>query len=112
MDKLTRYREVVRRLVEEYASHKPPVGDVDTYTMIDPGRDHYVAMQTGWVNHRRRIHGTVLHLDIIDGKIWVQHDGPERPVAEEVAAAGVPKEDIIIAYKPADVRPFTGYGVG
>ena len=111
MDKLTRYREVVRRLVEEYASHKPSVGDVDTYTMMDPDRDHYIAMQTGWVN-RHRVHGAFLHLDIINGKVWIQFDGTDRPVADELVAAGIPKEDIVLAEKPADVRPFTGYGVG
>jgi hypothetical protein len=111
VDKLTRYREIVRRLVEEYASHRPSVGEVDSYAMIDPERDRYVAMQTGWAN-RHRVHGAFLHLDIIDGKVWIQFNGTDQPIAEELVAAGVPKEDIVLAEKPADVRPFTGYGVG
>jgi hypothetical protein len=111
VDKLTRYREIARRIVEEYASQKPSVGDVDSYTMIDPDNDHYIAMQSGWVN-RHRVHGAFVHLDIINGKFWIQFDGTDQPVADELEAAGVPKEDIVLAEKPADVRPFTGYGVG
>jgi hypothetical protein len=111
MDKLTRYREIARRIVEEYAGLKPSYGDVDSYPLIDQDHDHYVAMQTGWVK-RRRVHGAFVHLDIINGKFWIQFDGTDRPVADELEAAGVPKEDIVLAEKPADVRPFTGYGVG
>jgi hypothetical protein len=111
VDKLDHYRQTVRRLVEEYASHKPSLGEVDSYTMIDPERDHYIAMQTGWVN-RHRVHGAFLHLDIINGKVWIQFNGTDQPIAEELVRAGVPKEDIVLAEKPPDVRQYTGYGVG
>lgn len=111
MDKLTHYRETVRRLVEDYANQKPSLGQVDSYAIIDPGQDHYIAMQTGWVN-KHRVHGAFLHLDIIDGKVWIQFNGTDQGIAEELVAAGIPKEDIVLAEKPADVRPFTGYGVG
>jgi hypothetical protein len=111
VDNVTRYREIVRRLVEEYASHKPSYGEVDSYPMIDTEHDHYIAMQTGWVDDHR-VHGAFVHLDIIDGKVWIQFDGTDRPVADELEATGVPKEDIVLGEKPADVRPLTGYGVG
>ena len=41
-----------------------------------------------------------MHLDIIDGKIWIQHDGTEIGVANELVEMGVPKEDIVLAYHP------------
>jgi hypothetical protein len=111
VDKLARYRQTVRQLVEEYARQKPRSGEVDSYPMIDPERDHYIAMQTGWVN-RHRVHGAFLHLDIINGKVWVQFNGTDQPIADELVAAGIPKEDIVLAEKPPEVRPYTGYGVG
>lgn len=111
MDRVSRYREIVKRIVEDYAGQKPSLGEVDSYPLIDAEHDHYVAMQTGWVNGHR-VHGAFVHLDIIDGKIWIQFDGTDRPVADELEAAGVPKEDIVLGEKPADLRPLTGYGVG
>lgn len=110
MDKLTRYRDILRQVVEEYASFKPSHGEIDSYPVIDPVGDHYLAVQAGWDKHRR-IQGAFVHLDIIDGKVWIQFDGTNRPIAEELVAAGIPKEDIVLAEKPASVRPFTGYGV-
>ncbi len=111
MDKLAHYREIIRRLLKEYAAWKPSSPQVVSEVIDDPGRDHFELKYVGW-DGNRRVHSCVFHLDIIGGKIWVQFDGTNRPVAEELVRAGVPKEDIVLAEKPADVRPFTGYGVG
>ena len=111
MDQLARYRQIARSVVEEYARHKPSHGDIDSYPVIDAERDHYLAVHAGW-DGVHRIQGAFVHLDIIDGKIWVQYDGTNRPVARELVAAGVPKEDIVLGEKPPEVRPLTGYGVG
>jgi len=60
---------------------------------------------------QRRIHGCVVHIDIIQGKIWIQHDGTNRPVAEELLEAGVPSSDIILGFHPPQVRQYTDFGV-
>jgi hypothetical protein len=111
MDRADRYRVIVRRVIEEYASYKPSHGRIDTEAIIDPARDHYEVMHIGW-DGVRRVHGTVIHIDIINGKVWVQYDGTNRPVAEELIAAGVPREDIVLAFHPAELRHLTGFGVG
>ena len=111
MDKLTRYREIVCRLIKEYAGYKPANGEIETEAVVDRDRDHYEVMHVGW-DGVRRIHGSVIHLDISGGKIWVQYDGTSRPVAEELIAAGIPREDIVLAFHPAELRPLTGVGVG
>lgn len=111
MDKLQRYREIVRRVIEEYAKDKPSLGQVKTESVIDPAHDHYEVMHVGWHGHRR-IHGAVVHIDIHDGKVWIQHDGTNRPVADELVEAGIPKEDIVLGFHPASVRQHTGFAVG
>jgi hypothetical protein len=32
-------------------------------------------------------------------------------VALDLVEAGVPREDIVLGFRPADIRPYTGYGV-
>jgi hypothetical protein len=110
MDKFERYRQIVRRVIEEYASIKPSHGQIETEAVIDPARDHYEVMHVGW-DGTRRVHGAVIPIDIRDGKVWVQYDGTSRPVAEELEAAGIPREDIVLGLHPAEVRRLTGYGV-
>ena len=111
MDKLNRYRQIVRRLVEEYAGYRPSHGQIDTEAIIDPERDHYEVMHVGW-DGVRRVHGSVVHLDIIDGKVWVQYDGTSRPVADELLAAGIPREDIVLGFHPAELRGHTQFATG
>jgi hypothetical protein len=111
MDRLTRYREIARSIIEEYTRHRVSHGEIRTEGVIDPVLDHYQVNHVGW-DRGRRVHGVVLHFDIIDGKFWIQYDGTDRPVADELEAAGVPKDDIILAFHSPEVRKLTGYAVG
>ena len=65
----------------------------------------------GW-HGRRRIHGSVLHVDIRDGKIWIQHDGTERGIAEDLLESGVPKDHIVLAFHSPELRKDTEFAVG
>jgi hypothetical protein len=63
-----------------------------------------------WHQHRRK-YGCLIHMDIKEGKIWIQHDGTERGVANELVELGVPKEHIVLAYQPPYKRPYTAFAV-
>jgi hypothetical protein len=111
MDRVDRYRAIVRRVIEDYTRPKVSHGQIDTEAVIDREHDHYEVVHVGW-HGRQRVHGPVVHIDIIGGKIWLQYDGTDRPVADELIAAGVPKEDIVLAFHPPEVRHLTGFAVG
>lgn len=111
MNKLDHYREIVTRLIQEYASYKPSHGKIETEAVVDRDRDHYEVMHVGW-DGVRRVHGAVVHIDIHDGKVWIQYDGTSRPVAEELVEAGIPREDIVLAFHPAELRSLSGFGAG
>lgn len=44
-----------------------------------------------------------------DVKIWIQRDFTEEGVASELVDLGVPKTDIVLGFKPPDMRQFTGF---
>lgn len=54
----------------------------------------------------------MIHIDVVGDKVWVQHDGTSRAVAEELVARGVPRDHVVLGFQPADVRPYTDFGVG
>lgn len=110
MDTLTRYRDIVRNLIHEYARYKPSHGHIETEAIVDREKDHYEVIHVGW-DGMRRVHGTVIHIDIIGDKIWIQYDGTSRPVAEAMVAAGIPREAIVLGFHPADVRQYTEFAV-
>jgi len=108
MDAVNEYRRIIRDLIREYAKFTPARGDVQIETIFDETNDHYELMYAGW-NGPYRIHGSVLHVDIRDGKVLIQYDGTEDGVAEELVKAGIPRDRIVLAFKPPEVRKFTDY---
>jgi len=57
----------------------------------------------------KRVHGCLVHVDIIGGKIWIQRDGTEDGIAEELVRAGVPKEHIVLGFRSPQMRRFTEF---
>ena len=108
MDQVSRYRENVRQIVTKYASWTSSRDDIRSEAVIDTDHDHYEVMNVGWQG-RHRVHGCVVDLDIINGKVWIQHDGTNRPVAEELLEAGIPKDDIVLGFQPPDLRKYTDF---
>jgi hypothetical protein len=51
----------------------------------------------------------VIHVDIKDGKIWIQCDFTEEGVANELVELGVPKTDIVLGFRSPYVRQFTDF---
>ncbi|MDF5707005.1 MAG: XisI protein [Nostoc sp. S4] len=94
MDKLEQYRQCIQNLLSNYAATPFANGEIESQTVFDLQQNRYQVMNVGW-DGNRRVHGCVLHLDIKDGKIWVQQNTTELRIAHELVAMGIPKEDII-----------------
>jgi ketopantoate reductase len=110
MDELTRYRHLIIELMREHAQHRPSHGDIQVELIIDEAQDHYELIYAGW-SGKYRIHGSVIHVDIRDGKVWIQHDGTEDGIAEDLVEAGVPRDRIVLAFKSPAMRQHTGFAV-
>ncbi len=110
MDTLATYRQLVQRLLTEHASL---VWDsrIKAETIFDLEHDRYQLVYVGW-RGSERVYGTVLHVDIVDGKIWVQQDGTEVGIANKLAEHGVPKHDIVLGFDPPKMRHYTDFAVG
>lgn len=110
METIESYRTIISDLIHQYASYKPARGDVEIEVIIDATNDHYELMYSGW-NRPYRIHGSVLHIDIRGGKVWIQYDGTDEAIAEQLVEAGIPRDQIVLAFKAPDLRPLTGFAI-
>ncbi|MDJ0579140.1 XisI protein [Crocosphaera sp.] len=110
MDKLEFYRSVIQSLLTAYAAVPISNGAIDCYTVFDTKQDHYQVMNVGWDGHRR-VYGSVLHLDIKKGKIWIEQNMTEMRIAKELIKKGVPKEDIVLGFQAPEMRQYTDYAV-
>jgi hypothetical protein len=51
----------------------------------------------------------LIHIDIVDGKLWIQHDGTERGVARDLEVAGIPKDRMVLAFQHISRRQHGDY---
>lgn len=111
MGTLDKYRHIVPQVLATYAKIPYAYGDIHTEVVCDREADRYLLMIVGWDEDKRRVHGCLVHIDIISGKLWIQHDDTEQGIATELVAAGIPKEAIVLAFHPPDIRPHTDYAI-
>ena len=103
-------RAIVEHILNEYARLYPySYGDIQRQTVFDRNGDHYLLLSLGW--DERRVHGCLVHIDLIDGKFWIQRDGTEEGIALDLEAAGIPKARIVLAFRRPESRHITDYAV-
>ncbi len=111
MDSLKeQYREIIEKVLKEYVDFLGNDEEVEVELVFDRERDRYLLVETGWQDGYR-IYGTLLHIDIIDQKLWIQHDGTEEGVAVDLVTAGIPKEQIVLGFRTLEQRKHTEFAV-
>src|SRR5690242_3364554 len=102
MDTIADYRRIIRTLLLPLAERRYANADITNEVVLDEANDHYLVMSVGWQGRSKRIHGCLVHLDIINGKVWIQRDGTEDGIGYDLEAAGIPKSDIVPAFFSED----------
>lgn len=111
MDSLkAQYRDIIEKVLKDYADFLGSDEEVQVELVFDRDRDRYLLVENGWQDGYR-IYGTLLHVDIIDDKLWIQHDGTEEGIALELVAGGIPKEQIVLGFRPLEQRKYTEFAV-
>jgi hypothetical protein len=110
MDYLNTYRQIIRSILKPYADINYANVNVKNRVAFDRETDQYIVLSEGW-DHQRHLHSVLLHIEIINGKVWVQYDGTEDGITDELLKAGIPKEDIVLGFHEPDVRPHTGFAI-
>ena len=48
---------------------------------------------------------------LANGKLWIQRDGTEHGIANDLINAGVPKTQIVLGFRSPEIRKHTGLAV-
>lgn len=116
--KITNKREIIEKLLSEYVEYlrgsnltiQPGTENTNIDLVLDRENNRYLLIETGWLSEQR-IYDVLIHLDIINEKIWIQRDGTEEGIAEELVTMGIPKKQIVLAYKSLSRRQITEFAV-
>ncbi|MEG4068432.1 XisI protein [Microcoleus sp. Pol11C2] len=99
MDKLIEYPKLIKRILTEYIElcDRSSQQDIETFLIADEQNGHYIWMNLGWP------HG--------DRKFWIEEVWTEDGIATDLVRAGVPKEDIVLAFHEPGMRQYTDFAV-
>ena len=80
------------------------------FIALDTERDHYQVVSVGW-EQKYRVYGCSMHLDIKDGKIWIQWNATDLDIAQKLVYLGISSQDIVIGFHPVNLRQYSDYAV-
>lgn len=110
MDKMTRYRELIKRLLAQHLEicNRRPRPGVERLLVTDDEHGHYLWMNLGWTPEER-VNGITVHVRVRDGKFRIEEDWTEEGIATELMREGVPQEDIVLAFHEPEMRQYTEF---
>ena len=110
MDSLVNYQQIVKALLREreHLSCATLPAGLEVTCLFDDVTGQYALMSMGWMQGER-VSGAILLLRLKNGKIWIEEDGTDAPIAADLLASGVPKEDIVLAWQPPEMRQYTEF---
>lgn len=106
MDRINQYRQIVQELLTEFAQN-----DGKAQLIFDQIHDRYLVMHNEWQDDYR-IYGCAIHLDIIEGQVWIQHNSTEIYLDRELINRGVSAHDIVLGFRSPSIRQMLGARVG
>ncbi|MGH9799096.1 MAG: XisI protein [Blastocatellia bacterium] len=109
MDKLTKYRKIIKSILESHLERDSSRdSEIEDFMIADESRDHYLLFHLGWWQ-RKRVRSFTVYVRIINGKFYIEHDMTEDSIATELLEAGVPEQDIVLAFHAPELRQYTEF---
>lgn len=97
MDSSTTYREIIKKVILKYAALRPSHGDIRLDPLFDELHNGFALIQVGW-DRGRRVRGLILYLTLRDRKVFIEYDGLETSISEDLIREGIPEASVVLAY--------------
>ncbi|MGK7928127.1 MAG: XisI protein [Spirulina sp.] len=110
MDSTTQYQQIIEQTINEYAQLRYSLGEVEKHTVFDREKNRYLLMIVG-KDGDKMVHGCLIHVEIINDKIWIHRDGTEDGIAGDFLEAGISKGKIVLGFYSPEKRKITDFAV-
>ena len=101
---------VIPKVLQYYVEHQDSFGEVQTSLIISQDQNHFLLVDDGWQDGIRA-YGVLAHAEIRNSKIYVQRDGTEEGITDDLLRAGVKAQEIVLAFHPPEIREHTGLAI-
>ncbi len=103
MDTQAKCRKAVKQTILRYAQLRPSHGDIRLDPVFDEVNGRYSLMQVGW-DRGRRVRGNLIYVTIHQDMVYIEYDGIEHGITDDLTRDGVPKDRLVLAYLPEMAR--------
>lgn len=111
MDKVTKYKNMVRQMLQEIANRFRSNTTWEILEAYDEEHGQYLLFTDGWKEDVRD-YGCFMHLEVKnDGKIWIRRDGTDLDIGGQLVEEGVPKSDIVLGFRSPMLRELSDFAV-
>jgi hypothetical protein len=110
MANINHARSCIQSVLTKYANQRSNQEDVEVQLVFDTNNDHYQILYMGWDGYKRLFY-PIIHIDIQDDKIWIQHNATEELVADDLMGLGIDREHIVLGIHHPSMRPYTDFAV-
>jgi XisI protein len=115
MDKVKNYQAGIQSVLEEYynlLSSAKTVGNVEVRDelIIDTVHNHFQVVCISW-REQQFSYNTVLHIDIIGEKVWIQQNNTELAIADTLIEKGILRSDIVLGFLSPNARQYSGFAI-
>lgn len=101
----TKWFESIEELLSDVAKYPPKLGNIEYRVIFDRPNGFFEIKAIGW-NKMGRVHGSVIHIDVIKDKVLIRHNGTELEVKTILIEKGIPKESIILDFIPPEHQKY------
>jgi len=112
--KIAKNKKILASYIQELADERNnALGNDMTYeAIIDLKSNHFQLVRIGWQGHKF-LYAVLIHFDINaeTGNIWVQQNNTEILLDDELAMLGIPKNNLVLDFRPASMRLFSDFAV-
>lgn len=113
MDQLTFYQTTVKNLLNDYLARFDASSfksSVKPLLIVDDQHGQYLIIRSGW-RGKDRVQHILIFLRVVDGKIWIEEDWTDYDVAGHLLDAGIPQNDIVLAFHHPSMRQYSEFAV-
>jgi hypothetical protein len=113
VDQLIQYQNIIKEVLQGFIKrHHVSTSDDDIETLLitDDDHGHYMVIKNGW-RGKDRVQHIPIFVRIVDGKIWVEEDWTDYEVVDRLLKAGIPQEDIVLAFHHPSMRQYADFTI-
>lgn len=110
MDLVKQFQKSIKTVLQDYLLQFSPSKTKAVETLLSTDDQHgvYMVLKNGW-RGKERIQKILIFVRLVGEKVWVEEDWTDFDVVGRLMEAGIPQENIVLAFHPPNMRSLTEF---